>query len=54
MAKIGYTGRLFREIVRFAVANKMYWLIPLMMVLGLAALVVVVSQGAAPLIYTLF
>jgi hypothetical protein len=54
MAKIAYTGKLFREIVRFAVANKAYWLIPLMLVLGLAALVVVVSQGAAPLIYTLF
>jgi hypothetical protein len=54
MAKIGYAGKLFREITRFAIANKAYWLIPLMLVLGLAALVVVVSQGAAPLIYTLF
>jgi hypothetical protein len=54
MSRIGYAGKLFREIVRFAAANKTYWLIPLVLVLGLAALVVVVSQGAAPLIYTLF
>jgi hypothetical protein len=54
MSRIGYSAKLFREIVRFAVANKMYWLIPLMLVLGVAALVVVVSQGAGPLIYTLF
>jgi hypothetical protein len=54
MAKIGHTGKLMREIVRFAIANKAYWLIPLMLVLGAAALVVVASQVGAPLIYTLF
>jgi hypothetical protein len=54
MAKIGHSAKLMREIVRFALANKAYWLIPLMLVLGLAAFVVVASQGAAPLIYTLF
>ena len=54
MAKIGHSGKLIREIVRFALANKAYWLIPLMLVLGIAAFVVVASQGAAPLIYTLF
>jgi len=54
MAKIGHAAKLFREIARFAVANKAYWLIPLILVLGIAAVVVVASQGAAPLIYTLF
>ena len=54
MAKISYGPRLFREFVRFAFDNKAYWIIPLAVVLGLAAVVVVVSQGAAPLIYTLF
>jgi hypothetical protein len=54
MPKIAHAAKLLREIVRFAVANKAYWLIPLMLVLGLAAVVVVASQGAAPLIYTLF
>jgi hypothetical protein len=54
MAKIGQGAKLLREIVRFALANKVYWLIPLMLVLAVAAVVVVASQGASPLIYTLF
>ena len=54
MAKIGHGAKMLREIVRFAVANKAYWLIPLILVLGIAAVVMVASQGAAPLIYTLF
>ena len=54
MSKLSHGPKLFREFVRFAVANKMYWLIPLVMLLGVAALVVVVFQGVAPLIYTLF
>ena len=37
MATIGQSAKLLREIVRFAVANKVYWLIPLMLVLGIAA-----------------
>jgi hypothetical protein len=54
MARIGHAGKVLREIGRFAIANKAYWLIPLILVLGIAAVVVVASQGAAPLIYTLF
>jgi Family of unknown function (DUF5989) len=54
MAKISHGGKLLREIVRFAVANKAYWLIPFIVVLGIAATLVVVFQGAAPLIYTLY
>jgi hypothetical protein len=54
MASIGQGAKLLREIIRFALANKVYWLIPLMLVLALAAVVVVASQGASPLIYTLF
>lgn len=54
MAKLRHAAKMFREISRFAVANKSYWLIPLILVLGIAAIVVVASQGAAPLIYTLF
>ena len=52
MAKFGYGPKLFWEFVGFAPENKAYWLIPL--ALGAAALVVVVSQGVAPLIYTHF
>ncbi len=32
----------------------MYWIIPLVLFLGFTALMVVVTSGAAPLIYTLF
>ena len=32
----------------------MYWIIPLVLFLGFAALMVVVASGSAPLIYTLF
>lgn len=54
MARIGHGAKLLREIIQFAIANKAYWLIPLVLVLGIAAVVMVTSQGAAPLIYTLF
>ena len=54
MSKLGYGPKLFGNFVRFALEYKTYWLIPLMLILGAAATVVVVSQGAAPLIYTLF
>ena len=38
----------------FAKQNKIYWIVPLVVVLLLAGLLVVTSQGAAPFIYTLF
>jgi hypothetical protein len=54
MASIRQSAKLLREIIRFALANKVYWLIPLILVLAIAAVVVVTSQSASPLIYTLF
>lgn len=54
MARIGYAGKLLREFVGFARESKSYWIVPLAIVLGLAAFVVVVGQAAAPLLYTLF
>ena len=54
MRKIAYTGRLFREFWQFARENKMYWIIPLILVLGAMVLLILASQGAAPFIYTLF
>jgi hypothetical protein len=54
MSKLGYSFRLFGEFVRFARENKAYWIVPLILVLGLAAFVVVAGQSAAPLLYTLF
>jgi hypothetical protein len=32
----------------------MYWIIPLVLVLGVMVLLILASQGAAPFIYTLF
>ena len=34
--------------------NKVYWIVPFILVLGLVVLLVVTSQSAAPFIYTLF
>ena len=54
MARIGYSYKLLREFVGFARENRVYWIVPLVLVLGLTALLVVTGQTAAPLIYTLF
>jgi hypothetical protein len=49
-----YSAKLLREFMGFARANRVYWIVPLILVLGLAGFLVVASQSAAPLIYTLF
>ncbi len=54
MSRIRYAPKVIREIVGFALENKVYWMIPLGLVLLAAAMLVGVSQGLAPLIYTLF
>ncbi|MEE9608920.1 MAG: DUF5989 family protein [Myxococcota bacterium] len=54
MSRAGYSLKLFREFVQFAKESRNYWLIPLIVVLGLAAVLIVVGQSAAPLIYTIF
>ena len=54
MAKLGYSGKLLMEFVRFARENRVYWVVPLVLVLGLAAFLIVAGQATAPLLYTLF
>lgn len=54
MRRFGYLGSLFGEIIQFARQNKVYWIVPFILVLGLVVLLVVTSQSAAPFIYTLF
>lgn len=54
MSKLSYAPRLFRNIVAFAKREKVYWIVPLTIILAIAAMLVVVSQGAAPLIYAIF
>ena len=54
MRRFGYLGTLLSEIFQFAKQNKVYWIVPFILVLGLVVLLVVTSQSAAPFIYTLF
>ena len=54
MSRAGYSLKLFCQFVQFARETRQYFLIPLIIVLALAALIIVVGQSAAPLIYTLF
>ena len=46
---------LLREFVDFVLENKKWWLIPIFLVLFLFGLVsILMSTGAAPLLYTIF
>jgi hypothetical protein len=54
MGKLRYAGTILSELFQFARQNKAYWIVPLVLVLGLVVFLVVTSQAAAPFIYTLF
>ena len=54
MSKIRDTAKLLGEFIGFARESKAYWIVPLVLILGLAALVMVTGQAVAPLLYTLF
>ena len=54
MSKLRYIFRLFGQFIGFARENRAYWIIPFVIVLGIAGLLVVVGQSAAPLLYVLF
>jgi hypothetical protein len=54
MGKLSYSGKLLQEFIRFAAKEKIYWIVPLVLVLGLAGILIVSSQGATPFIYALF
>ncbi|MBW8877330.1 MAG: hypothetical protein JF614_20385 [Acidobacteria bacterium] len=54
MRRLRYLGSILGEIVQFAKQNKVYWIVPLVLILGLVILLVVTSQATAPFIYTLF
>jgi hypothetical protein len=49
-----YAGALLGELWQFARQNKIYWILPLVVILGLVVLLVLTTQAAAPFIYTLF
>jgi len=46
--------KLFREFVGFAREHRTYWIVPLIVMLGIAGFLIVARQAAAPLLYTLF
>ncbi len=54
MGKFGYSATLLKEFFRFARAHKAYWIVPLVVVLGLMVALIAVGQFSAPFIYTLF
>ena len=54
MRRFGYLGSLLGEIFQFAKQNKVYWIVPFILVLALVIALVVTSQATAPFIYTLF
>ena len=54
MARLRQSWKLFGEFVGFARENRLYWIVPLILVLALCSIVIVVGQSAAPLIYALF
>lgn len=46
---------LWKEFLLFVKENKAWWLVPILVVLGLVSLLVVLTaSGAAPFIYTVF
>jgi hypothetical protein len=54
MRYLGYAGKLLKEFFLFARQNKVYWIVPLILVLALLALLIIAGQSSAPFIYTLF
>ncbi len=54
MGRLRHSGKLFRDLYRFAAKNKIYWIVPLVLVLGLLGVVIATSQAATPFIYSLW
>jgi hypothetical protein len=54
MGKLGYSVTLFKEFVAFARSHKVYWIVPMVLVLAVMVVLVAVGQFSAPFIYTLF
>ena len=54
MSKLAHSGGLFRQLWRFALQNKAWWIIPTVLILVVLAFLVFAGQSVAPFIYTLF
>lgn len=54
MDKLRYLGRFFSELWLFAKQNRVWWIVPTVIVLLVLGVLVVAGQSVAPFIYTLF
>lgn len=54
MKRLNYFFRLGRELFEFSFKRKVYWLIPLLLLLLPIALLIVGGEAGSPLIYTMF
>lgn len=54
MSKLRYSSTLLKDFFAFAREHKVYWIVPLVIVLGLLVLLVVTGQVSAPFIYSIF
>jgi hypothetical protein len=52
LLRLRHTLRLGRDLAGFAVVNRAWWVVPLVLVLALVTVFIVVGQAAAP--YTLY
>jgi len=52
--KIRHFIRLMGDLVAYSVVNRVTWLIPLLLILVVAALVITAGNVAAPFVYTIF
>jgi len=53
--RLKHFGRLVGSFVSYAAVNRVWWILPMMLVLGLFGVFIAVGQAAAPYtIYTLF
>ena len=54
MAKLGYSRQLMREFLLFARQNKIFWILPLVLLLVAAGVVIAGSSAVAPFIYVIW
>lgn len=54
MRRLRYLRRLLGHVWGFAAEQRAWWMVPLLVVLGLLAIVIAAGQASAPFIYTLW
>ena len=54
MRKLKYLGRLFRDLSGYAWRHKVWWVVPLVLVLLVFAWLISIGQISVPFLYTFF